>query len=129
MYFLSERAFLNSITKISIILFVVIALFGQGFAVAAMSCEQHQDMTSQSHHNQMIMTQDMDTSQHHMSAEMTDDCCSVECQCPANGCSSISVLNNSLISSLIIIPEKIAKLGNLFASFESGNLYRPPILA
>nr|WP_277053659.1 hypothetical protein [Pseudoalteromonas marina] len=102
---------------------MLVAFVGQAFAYSAMPCE----MSSGSHESHMNMDHgDMNKS----SNGQSEDCCDVECICPANACSSTTVLNSSIDSTDIqIFSESVAALQSKQPHSISTSLYRPPIFA
>ena len=113
---------------------MLVAFVGQAFAYSAMSCE----MSSGSHESHMNM--EHSKMSHHEGMEhgdmnkssngQSEDCCDVECVCPANACSSTTVLNSSVDSTDIqIFSESVAALQSKQPHSISTSLYRPPIFA
>ena len=113
---------------------MLFAFVGQAFAYSAMSCE----MSSGSHESHMKM--DHSKMSHHegmnhgdmnkSSNGQSEDCCDVECVCPANACSSTTVLNSSFDATDIqILSESVAALQSKQPHSISTSLYRPPIFA
>ena len=107
---------------------MLIAFVGQSVAYASMSCE----MLSDSHQSHMSMEfQSMDHHSDMAHSEMaanTDDCCGVDCICPANACSSATALNSSLHSVIAI---RHSEPVNIYKSEQPNtiakSLFRPPI--
>ena len=106
---------------------MLVAFVGQAFAYSAMSCE----MSSGSHESHMNMNMNMDHGDMNKSSNgQSEDCCDVECICPANACSSTTVLNSSIDSTDIqIFSESVAALQSKQPHSISTSLYRPPIFA
>lgn len=102
---------------------MLFAFVGQAFAYSAMPYE----MSSGCHESHMNMDHgDMNKS----SNGQSEDCCDVECICPANACSSTTVLNSSVDSTDIqILRESVAALQSKQPHSISTSLYRPPIFA
>ncbi|KZY58505.1 hypothetical protein A3733_26535 [Pseudoalteromonas shioyasakiensis] len=115
----------KAFSKVLVITLMLVAFVGQAFAYSAMSCE----MSSGSHESHMNMNMnhgDMNKS----SNGQSEDCCDVECICPANACSSTTVLNSSIDSTDIqIFSESVAALQSKQPHSISTSLYRPPIFA
>ncbi|MGJ8693007.1 MAG: hypothetical protein ACSHW0_11060 [Thalassotalea sp.] len=58
------------------------------------------------------------------------DCCDVECDCPANACSSLSLLFANMVSSKISPAiEKIHYLDFSIPQLRNKSLFRPPIFS
>ncbi|GLX84052.1 hypothetical protein tloyanaT_03040 [Thalassotalea loyana] len=125
-----SRAF----SKVLVMTLMLIAFVGQVFAYSAMSCE----MSSSSHESHMNM--EHSKMSHHegmnhgdmnkSSNGQSEDCCDVECICPANACSSSTALNSSIDSTDIqILSESVAELQSNRPYSISTSLYRPPIFA
>ncbi len=106
---------------------MLVAFVGQAFAYSAMSCE----MSSGSHESHMNMNMNMNHGDMNKSSNgQSEDCCDVECICPANACSSTTVLNSSIDSTDIqIFSESVAALQSKQPHSISTSLYRPPIFA
>lgn len=124
----------KAFSKVLVITLMLFAFVGQAFAYSAMSCE----MSSGSHESHMNM--DHSKMSHHegmnhgemnkSSNGQTEDCCDVECVCPANACSSTTVLYSSVDSTDIqILSESVAALQSKQPHSISTSLYRPPIFA
>jgi len=124
----------KALSKVLVVVAMLIAFVGQALAYTAMSCE----MSSGSHESHMNM--DHSKMSHHegmnhgdmnkSSNGQSEDCCDVECICPANACSSTTVLNSSIDSTDIqIFSESVAALQSKQPHSISTSLYRPPIFA
>ena len=122
------------LSKDLVVVAMLIAFVGQALAYTAMSCE----MSSGSHESHMNM--DHSKMSHHegmnhgdmnkSSNGQSEDCCDVECICPANACSSTTVLNSSVDSTDIqILSESVAAMQSKQPHSISTSLYRPPIFA
>ena len=115
----------KAFSKVLVMTLMLVAFVGQAFAYSAMPCE----MSSGSHESHMNMNMnhgDMNKS----SNGQSEDCCDVECICPANACSSTTVLNSSVDSTDIqILSESVAALQSKQPHSISTSLYRPPIFA
>lgn len=122
------------LSKVLVVVAMLIAFVGQALAYTAMSCE----MSSGSHESHMNM--DHSKMSHHegmnhgemdkSSNGQSEDCCDVECVCPANACSSTTVLNSSVDSTDIqLLSESLAALQPKQPHSISTSLYRPPIFA
>ena len=122
MYFY-EDFMSKAFSKVLVITLMLFAFVGQAFAYSAMSCE----MSLGSHESHMKMDHgDMNKS----SNGQSEDCCDVECICPANACSSTTVLNSSVDSADIqILSESVAAMQSKQPHSISTSLYRPPIFA
>ena len=121
----------KAFSKVLVITLMLVAFVGQAFAYSAMSCE----MSSGSHESHMNMNMNMNMNMDHgdmnkSSNGQSEDCCDVECICPANACSSTTVLNSSIDSTDIqIFSESVAALQSKQPHSISTSLYRPPIFA
>lgn len=121
----------KAFSKVLVITLMLVAFVGQAFAYSAMPCE----MSSGSHESHMNMNMNMNMNMDHgdmnkSSNGQSEDCCDVECICPANACSSTTVLNSSVDSTDIqILRESVAALQSKQPHSISTSLYRPPIFA
>ena len=117
----------KAFSKVLVMTLMLVAFVGQAFAYSAMSCE----MSSGSHESHMNMNMNMDHGDMNKSSNgQSEDCCDVECICPANACSSTTVLNSSIDSTDIqIFSESVAALQSKQPHSISTSLYRPPIFA
>ena len=117
----------KAFSKVLVITLMLVAFVGQAFAYSAMSCE----MSSGSHESHMNMNMNMNHGDMNKSSNgQSEDCCDVECICPANACSSTTVLNSSVDSTDIqILSESVAALQSKQPHSISTSLYRPPIFA
>ncbi|MCF2918559.1 MULTISPECIES: hypothetical protein [unclassified Pseudoalteromonas] len=117
----------KAFSKVLVITLMLVAFVGQAFAYSAMSCE----MSSGSHESHMNMNMNMNHGDMNKSSNgQSEDCCDVECICPANACSSTTVLNSSIDSTDIqIFSESVAALQSKQPHSISTSLYRPPIFA
>ena len=117
----------KAFSRVLVITLMLVAFVGQAFAYSAMSCE----MSSGSHESHMNMNMNMDHGDMNKSSNgQSEDCCDVECICPANACSSTTVLNSSVDSTDIqIFSEFVAALQSKQPHSISTSLYRPPIFA
>ena len=135
----------KSLSQIIVALLVMTALLGQAFANASMSCDMSEH-DSASHHMQMTMSHDtanhknmnhenMDHSAmgHDEMAsmmQMTEDCCEVDCVCPASACTSYTYVSSELVSQLPLSSFERIKFTNLnHPLLDIKSLYRPPIFA
>lgn len=113
------------LSKVLVVVAMLIAFVGQALAYTAMPCE----MSSGSHESHMNMNMDHGD-MNKSSNGQSEDCCDVECICPANACSSTTVLNSSIDSTDIqIFSESVAALQSKQPHSISTSLYRPPIFA
>lgn len=121
-------------SKVLVITLMLVAFVGQTFAYSAMPCEMplgsHEshvslDLPKLSHHEGMNHGEVNKSSNN-----QSKDCCDVECVCPANACSSSTVLNSSIDSTgMHILSESVAALESKQPHSISSSLYRPPIFA
>ena len=115
----------KAFSKVLVMTLMLVAFVGQAFAYSAMPCE----MSSGSHESHMNMNMDHGD-MNKSSNGQSEDCCDVECICPANACSSTTVLNSSVDSTDIqILSESVAALQSKQPHSISTSLYRPPIFA
>ena len=115
----------KAFSKVLVMTLMLVAFVGQAFAYSAMPCE----MSSGSHESHMNMNMDHGD-MNKSSNGQSEDCCDVECICPANACSSTTVLNSSIDSTDIqILSESVAALQSKQPHSISTSLYRPPIFA
>lgn len=128
---------LNAIFKLFIVVSFAIALVGQAFAYAAMSCDMakhgagHHDMTD------MAMMHDEHAGHHATHGDdvekvvkVEDPCCDSDCVCPTTGCGSAMFLTVSFSDSAECFSENsVSNAHNLSIKRFSNSLYRPPILA
>ncbi|MEO9946759.1 hypothetical protein [Paraglaciecola sp.] len=124
----------KSFSKVLVVTTMLLAFIGQTLAYTAMSC----DMSNMLDENSMVM--DHASMQHGMSmaADMiqmhdntqVDDCCGIDCECPSNVCSSLSMLNAVTLSDRVPLRENSFLIINIsvITSYQK-SLYRPPILA
>ena len=89
------------------------------------------NMEGMDHGNMNHGTMNMDHGDMNKSSNgQSEDCCDVECICPANACSSTTVLNSSVDSTDIqILSESVVALQSKQPHSISTSLYRPPIFA
>jgi len=115
----------KAFSKVLVMTLMLVAFVGQAFAYSAMPCE----MSSGSHESHMNMNMDHGD-MNKSSNGQSEDCCDVECICPANACSSTTVLNSSVDSTDIqILSESVAAMQSKQPHSISTSLYRPPIFA
>ncbi|MDU0352695.1 hypothetical protein RS130_01095 [Paraglaciecola aquimarina] len=125
---------ITPISRVLVVGAILIAFVGQVLAYSAMSCE----MSSSSHESHMNMGQAK--THHHEGMDhgemnkinngQTEDCCDVDCVCPANACSSTIVLNSSVdLTDIQLLSEPVAELQSKQPYSISTSLYRPPIFA
>ena len=121
------------LSKVLVVVAMLTAFVGQALAYTSMSCEMSAD-SHQSHmameHSSMKSHEGMEHGDMKASASSSKDCCDVDCICPANACSSTTVLNSSIDSTDIqIFSESVAALQSKQPHSISTSLYRPPIFA
>ena len=125
------------LTRLLIVATMLFALIGQAFAYSAMSCDMssHNDNTSAMTHAEMNHSQMMgDGNMSHAMMNSSDvehgDCCDVDCNCPANACSSLTTLSISYNSYKIDAGiEKIHYVDFDLPNAFNKSLFRPPIFA
>ena len=127
------------ISKLLVVVAMLIAFVGQALAYSTMACE----MTGDMHQDHMSMTSstmsehgDMDHSNmdhanmNHDNMTTSEDCCGIDCMCPANACTSLSFLTEtSVFSNTLIASETVPLHGSLQLNSLPSSLYRPPIFA
>jgi len=126
--------------NIFIVMLMLVTFIGQAMASTAVSYSatscvhgsMNAEMTMMSHDN--VDNDTTDEVMNHSSMMLSDinkestmDCCQEQCQCPMNGCVSLSLLFNSYFNSEIIAEQKIPQSSSLHKSQVSASLYRPPI--
>lgn len=112
---------------------MLVAFIGQAMASTVMSYAT----ASCAHEMMADMSMMADTMMNHASMmsdksrqeqnQGTMDCCKEQCQCPMNGCVSLSLLVDTGFNSLVIAEQKIPQPSSLTPSQISASLYRPPI--
>ena len=123
----------NSFSKTIAMLIMLSTFIGQAYANASMSCE----MDSPSHHQMDMTDMDMDMDMDHqmmnsssMSTADNQDCCDIECSCPKNACSSMSLLSKNYSDiKLPLYTESIRTVTKFIPNSFVRALYRPPIFA
>ena len=124
----------KSLSKVLVVIAMLTAFLGQALAYTAMSCEMsadshasHMEMEHSSMNHQESMSHgDMKTSD----TGKYQDCCSVDCTCPANACTSITFLNTNVGSTdLLRVREAVFLQKVEQPTSISTSLYRPPIFA
>lgn len=135
---------MSSFVRFLTISLTVIALIGQGFALAVSECEMDHNghnkgmaFSKMNAHASHDMPNDGGHSMHHqmMMAEKASDnspmdCCDVQCSCPANACSSSSFVHQtSLIDLPILVSTGVVSDFSSLVQKHPSRLYRPPIFA
>lgn len=133
------------LSKVLIVMTMLIAFIGQTLAYSAMACEMagdaHQAHTMMTSGDDMMSHLSMDhsssvhanmnhaiTSQDESSS--SDDCCGVDCICPANACTSFTLLGApTTYVGLALLNEAVNLLPIEQPSSLPTSLYRPPIFA
>ncbi|WP_105258902.1 hypothetical protein [Pseudoalteromonas sp. T1lg88] len=125
------------VSQVLVIAAVLIALLGQAFAYSAMTCETAMD--AHQSHAAMKMVTDNTQMQHHqgmehgdttMNSAMMDDCCEVQCVCPTNACTSVTLVNSSTaMADVIAVSEAVISATSAQPSAIQTSLFRPPIFA
>lgn len=121
-----------------IVLIMLVAFVGQAFAYSTMACE----MAGEAHQEHMTLKNDNPHAHHqnmnHQSMEHmeqghtnnSDDCCGVNCMCPANACTSFTFVTEHMSFMTIIITDGAVSSQALEQPTSvSTSLYRPPIFA
>jgi hypothetical protein len=134
--------------KTVIVLFVCLSFVGQATASAVLSYQmvhmsgnhtqkQVQNMAGTSHlehashddhasHDVHAMMSDISNSM----SDSTDNCCSKNCSCFANGCSSaLSFIIDTSTNAHFTSSEKILSNNDLILNQQSTSLFKPPITA
>ncbi len=120
-------------SQVLVVSLMLLAFVGQTLAYSAMSCEMSAHVPAASQHMDMdhanMDHQTMDHSKM-MQSGNTDDCCQVDCVCPANACSSVIVLDAN-VNTTGILPANSVLVGYLSFPLTSvsSSLFRPPIFA
>ena len=122
-------------SSLLVTLLMLMTFVGQTMASTTMLCvhESSTADTSKLAHHDNDNSADGDTHHHGMltmesnekASEM--DCCQEQCQCPMNGCFSLSVLVNNTFNPSLKGEQKITQLSSLALSQINSSLYRPPI--
>ncbi|WP_143313968.1 hypothetical protein [Colwellia sp. UCD-KL20] len=123
---------MKSFANILVVTTMLLTFIGQALAYTAMPC----NMMDCDHHKSMMMEHssmdDMSNMNHSIMGEQssdTSDCCDIDCDCPTQACSSVSVFHSEY--SLFKIEESSEAI-NFFNSVTpisySKSLYRPPII-
>ena len=133
------------LSKVLIVMTMLIAFIGQTLAYSAMACEMagdaHQAHTmmvngeeTMSHHLMDRSSSDHGNMNHPMASQgnpsSSDDCCGVDCICPANACTSFTLLSTpTTYVDLVLLNEALNLLPIEQPSSLPTSLYRPPIFA
>ncbi|WP_286261572.1 hypothetical protein [Thalassotalea atypica] len=129
----------RSLSKVIVVVSFMVALLGQAFAFAAMSCDMSKHDSSAPQHSSMMMTHDMSTMHHEgmmmsVSSDAMDEshgaCCMTECYCPTNGCSNAAIIESTIAKpEHLLIADKMYSTHSSFYSVAASSLFRPPIIA
>lgn len=140
-------------SKVLVVVAMLIAFVGQALAYSAMACEMagdtHQahmthssdvmdisDMNHEGMNHESVVHESMGHHDHsqmvmdHANANSGEDCCGINCMCPANACTAFTFIterldfNHSSIASEAPSLLTVAQPNSLPTS-----LYRPPIIA
>lgn len=133
------------LSKVLIVMTMLIAFLGQTLAYSAMACEMagdahqaHNTMVNgeetMSHHSMDHSSSDHGNMNHPMPGQdktsNSDDCCGVDCICPANACTSFTLLSApTTYVDLALLNEAVNLLPIEQPSSLPTSLYRPPIFA
>ncbi|KMT66762.1 hypothetical protein [Catenovulum maritimum] len=124
----------KAFSKVLVITLIMVAFVGQTFAYSAMSCEMppgsHESHMNMEHSN-MGHHEGMNHGEMTKSSNaQTEDCCTLECVCPANACTSKTMLISSVdLTYIQVLSESVATLKSKQPHSISTSLYRPPIFA
>ncbi len=110
-------------------------LAGQTMASTTTSCAHSSataDLSMMTHHHNSVSSTDDGHKHGELMIESDEeasimDCCQEQCQCPMNGCFSLSMLLTSTFNSPITGEQKITHLPSLSLPQVNSSLYRPPI--
>ncbi len=121
-------------SKVLVVVALLIAFIGQALAYTAMPCE----MSAGSYESHMMMEHskvsyhegmshsDINNSSHGQS----EDCCDLDCVCPANACTSVIFLNSDNDEpDGFGLDEAVLSQNSEQPKSISTSLYRPPIFA
>ena len=110
---------------------MMVAFIGQAMAYhTAFSIEPSADIHTVTEHVEQPQHIESADSDCQLTNCCDTDCCEIDCICPANACSSTTVLNSSIDSTDIqIFSESVAALQSKQPHSISTSLYRPPIFA
>ena len=130
--------------KVLIVMLMLVTFIGQAMASTTMSyatasCTHesmnadmanmvmnHDDMMSAIHDETNDQKKSQQKGQEKNQGTMMD-CCQEQCQCPMNGCVSLSLLVDTRFNYLAITEQRISQLSSLHRSQINSSLYRPPI--
>jgi len=133
-----------SFSRVLVVIAMLVALIGQALAYSSMSCDMTHmtkfdastSETSMSHEAMDHLTMSHKAMDHANMDHMADkvmnmeDCCDVNCTCPANACSSIFVLESQDASlEAVSSSESLTQLTLAQPVSSISSLYRPPIFA
>ncbi len=122
------------ISKAAIMLFAIFALIAQVSASAYAACEMpgdthnssHLDVSASSSHSDMHHHAAMDDGTNNP-GEMAEDCCNIDCNCPANACNSTYAANSELPQALLLFHSNAFSMtSEAQLSSNISSLYRPP---
>jgi len=121
--------------NVLLVITMLFAFVGQGWANSAMSCE----MATASHQSHTSLMMDHESMSHenmnhvmmsHENMKNDESCCESECPCPTSACSTASIIHSeylaehiNLVNDLVIIQDV-----NRTQSLPS-SLFRPPIFS
>ena len=123
---------------ISVCILMMIVNVGQSVADIVTACSMHITTATSDHdeHHDMMNHSMLGHDMHHSMKIASDhninqdDCCDTECYCPANNCSSVSVIETNSLNLNLFLDSKSVSESSLKQTISSiFNLYRPPILA
>lgn len=124
---------IKPVSKDIVVVAMLIAFIGQAWAYTSMSCEMSAD-SHQSHmtmdHSSIKSHESMDHGDMKVNTSSSEDCCDVDCVCPANACTSTLALNSNVDSKDIqLSSESVVIIQSIQLNSISSSLYRPPIFA
>lgn len=137
------------ISKVVVVMTMLVAFVGQALAYSTMACEMagdmhqahnmHQstdvsaghDMMNHSEHSSELTHEMMDhSSMVHDTMSDMQNCCGIDCMCPANACSSTPFISErNLLTPVGISSEALVSKPVAQPSAIPTSLYRPPIFA
>ena len=123
----------KAFSKVVVIAFMLIAFIGQAFAYSAMSCEMSAD-SHESHmkmdHSKMAHHEGMNHDEMSSGKAKVENCCGMDCICPASACTSTVVLNSDAYFTDILLLSEAVLLQHIDIPHSvSSSLFRPPIFA
>ncbi|MGS2719808.1 hypothetical protein [Paraglaciecola aestuariivivens] len=121
-------------SHILLVVVMLVAFVGQALAYSAMSCEMSVHANSESHAAKQMDHSTMDHAgmdhSNMMQNSSAEECCELDCVCPAQACSSVVVFtSNSGITSILPTSSLTISYLTFPLTAISSSLFRPPIFA